>query len=261
MFPKELNKIVGDFIKFKSNMGLKLSLKKAKSIWGKEVLQISNSKYLEKGTKDIESEYVFSKLKIAKEHIKDLLVNDWVQFIGISGSIAAGFAKEDDDIDILIVVRDDCAWIYRGILKLRNLKSHFIRSKNDGENVKDLLCINFISEERGLQLESDIFNLHELMYLIPIYYKRYLRYIYKRNDWLKNDYYVQQSNFEQKDLSVKKVNSFIRILNILAYISQVFFMIISGHRPEIKRILHNYKNGRIEFFPSDYKKEILKKLK
>lgn len=242
-------------------MGLKLSLKKAKSIWGKEVLQISNSKYLERGTKDIESEYAFPKVNIAKEHIKDLLVNDWVQFIGISGSVAAGFAKEDDDIDILIVVRDGCAWIYRGILKLRNLKKNIIRSKNDGENVKDLLCINFISEERGIQLESDMFNFHELMYLIPIYKERYLRYIYKKNSWLRSDYYIQQSNFEKSDLSIKKVNLLVRILNILAYISQVFFMIISGHRPEIRRILHNYKVGRIEFFPSDYKKEILKKLK
>lgn len=260
MFTKEINKVVGDFIKFKSNMGLKLSLKKAQSIWGKTVTKFPNGKYLEKGTKDINSVYTLEKVRIAKKHIEDLLILDWVRFIGISGSVAAGFAKEDDDIDILIVVRDGCAWIYRGILTLRNIRKHFVRTNRDGKNVKDLLCLNFISEERGLELDSDIFNLHELMYLYPIYNERYLRYIFKRNLWLNTDYYVQKSNFEKGDLSFKRVNILILVTNYLAYIAQVLFMMISGHRPEISRIVGNYKKGRIEFFPSDYKVKIMKKL-
>ena len=100
---------------------------------------------------------------------KFLFLYNWVRFVGISGSVSAGFAKEDDDIDLVIVVRDGCAWIYRGILTLRNIKSHFMRTKRDGENVKDLFCINFVIEEKGLTLDSDIFNFHELMYLIPLH--------------------------------------------------------------------------------------------
>jgi predicted nucleotidyltransferase len=244
-------------------MGLNLTKSKAQDIWGKKVideLDIDICSLLVKGRKNKISKISEKKITIAKKKIKHLLISDWVIFVGISGSIAAGFAKEEDDIDIFIVVRNRCAWIYRGILTLRNIKEHFMRTKRDRENVKDLFCINFIVEERGLLLDSDIFNFHELMYLTPIYNERYLKHIYKRNNWLNTHYYTNQKLLNSRIKELPRVNIFWRVINRGAFILQILFMFISKHSPEIKRLFRNYKRGRIEFFPNEYKKEILKNI-
>ena len=261
MYRKKIDRIIKEFIKFRSNMGVKLTLKKARYIWGKErVSQLPKGIFNLLGKKiNLKQERVIlSKIRIAKRNMDILLVSDWVKFIGVSGSVAAGFAKEEDDIDLFIVVRNGSAWIYRGIIRLRNLFKHVIRVKRDGENVKNLFCTNYIVEERGLSLERDIFNLHELMYMIPIYQKRYLSSIFSENRWLETEYLVDKGLFNSKRRVYRGVNIFIVILNYLAYLLQVLFMLISNHKPEIKRIQTNYSEGRIQFFPSDYKERILK---
>jgi len=263
MYKKELKEILNDLVRFKSNMGVRLSLKKVQYIWGKGALKEIEGdmlKRLEKGTKYEGSDIVKNKIYITKENLSFLLVLNWVQFVGISGSVSAGFAKEEDDIDLVIVVRNHSAWIYRGILTLRNLFNHVMRTGRDGNNVKDLFCINFILEERGLTLDSDMFNFHELMYLIPVYNERYLNYIYKKNSWLRGEYLVNKELLSSREMGKKDINILVRLVNYGAYFSQVAFMIVSGHRPEILRILSNYKKGRIEFFPKDFKRDILGKL-
>jgi hypothetical protein len=261
MYRKELKEIIEELVLFKSNMGLKLSIKKLQYIWGKGIIKgldesILNT--LERGTKEESSNITQKKIEIANERVKSLLVSNWVRFVGISGSVAAGFTKEDDDIDLFIVVRDGSAWIYRGILTVRNIFNHIARTSRDGNTVKDLFCINFIVEERGLELESDIFNFHELMYLIPLYNERYLNHIYRKNRWLLTKYFINKELVVSRERELKRVNIFLRIINWLAYIAQILFMILSGHRPEIDRLLSNYKEGRIEFFPKEYKSEVMK---
>lgn len=263
MYKKEIEDIVNELVSFKSNMGLNLSIKKAQHIWGKSItkrLSMNTLKGLERGTKIENSKIIKEKIDIAKKNLNILIVFNWVRFIGISGSVAAGFAKNEDDIDIFIVVKDGCAWIYRGILTIRNLFNHVIRTKRNKEEVKDLLCINFIIEESGLELESDIFNFHELMYLVPIYNEKYLNYIYKSNPWLIKDYFVNKELLQSRERRSRGVNFIIKGLNLLAYLSQILFMLISGHSPQMRRLFKNYRRGRIEFFPSDYKKKVLRKL-
>ena len=260
MYKKELKEIIGELVLFKSNMGLKLSIRKLQYIWGKGIIKGLDEdvlKNLERGTKEESSNIALKKIGIANERVKFLLVSNWVRFIGISGSVAAGFTKEHDDIDLFIVVRDGSAWIYRGILTLRNIFNHITRTSRDGDTVKDLFCINFIVEERGLELESDIFNFHELMYLIPLYNERYLNHIYRKNTWLLTKYFINKELVVSREREIKRVNIFLRVINWFAYIAQILFMILSGHRPEIGRLLSNYRDGRIEFFPKDYKMEVM----
>lgn len=264
MYGKEVKSSIEGLIRFKSNMGLSLSIKKVQYIWGKGVIKDLPSdilKRLEKSTKVDKSQTIQEKIEIAERNINILHVFNWVRFIGISGSVSAGFAKDEDDIDLYIVVRDGCAWIYRGILTLKNIFIHVIRTKRDGENVKDLLCVNFVVEERGLTLDSDMFNFHELMYLIPIFNERYLNYIYSKNNWLIDDFFVNKDLLKSRERNKKGVNIIIKVVNFFAFITQIIFMYIAGHTPELKRLINNYKKGRIEFFPVDYKRNILKKFR
>jgi hypothetical protein len=233
-------------------MGAYLSKEKATYIWGKSVVKGLDLK------REIENRSVKEKISIAKSNMKILFIFDWVKFIGISGSVGALTSKRDDDIDVYIVVKDGCAWIYRGLVVVRNIFNHTVRTKGDRDRVSNLFCINYISEERGIFLEDDMFNFHELMYIYPLYGEKYLKYIYSCNRWLRDRFFVKKELFITRISKSKPVNILIRVINFGAYISQILFMYVAGHRPETGYIINDYKNGKIRFFPRDFKKKVLR---
>lgn len=260
MYKKELEENILRLISFRSNMGLSLSREKVKYIWDKDVkkkIPKSVLKRLDDRREYDNSKIIELKLDIAKKNLNILYVFNWVKFIGVSGSVAAGFAKQEDDIDVFIVVKNGCAWIYRGVLAVRNIFNHVIRTKRDGEHVQDLFCVNFIVEERGLLFDSDMFNFHELMYLIPVYNPKYLKKIYGKNIWLKEVYMIDRRLMKTQKEIDNDVNILFRFMNRCAFLLQLVYMLFTGHRPEIGRLFSNYSNGKIEFFPSYYKKRIL----
>jgi len=95
------------------------------------------------------------------------------------------------------------------------------------------------------------------MFLIPIFNEEYIKKIYSENKWLLKNYSVKKENLITRITYKKKANFVISILNRFAFLSQLFFMKISKHNPEIERLRKNNWAGRIEFFEYDYKKKIL----
>lgn len=229
---------------FRSLIGTDISEEDSKRIWGKTFPQMKRKRYNTNVTK---------KIKIAQDNISELLLGNLVKFIGISGSVGSCFAKEDDDIDVFVVVRNGSMWIYRGIIVFRNIFHNKIRAKRH-TNVKDKLCLNLIAEERGLSFDSDIFNFNELVYLKPIYNPGYLNYIYSKNRWLVEKYDIKEDLLFTKIKSQKRVSLIVRIMNTILYYLQLLFMQLSGHRPDFVRLSENAKKGRIEFFPKTFKR-------
>ena len=250
---EDMKKSVENLEKFKALMGASLKKDDVKRIWGKSFLRESKEKY-EQNTNEI----VKGKLEYAENIIKVLKIFNWVKFIGISGSVGAGFAKEEDDIDIFVVVKNGTAWMYRGLISLLNLFHNKIRAKRH-KIIKNKLCLNMICEERGLEFDSDMFNFHELMFLIPLYNEKYLNFIYSNNLWLRDSYSVKKDLLYTKIFKGRDANILIKFLNAIFYLLQISFMYISNHKPNVKRIRRNYKKGRIEFFEEDFKKEKLEK--
>jgi len=262
MYSNVVDRKIIKLIQFRRGMSMDLTYSKVRNIWGKRVIQdMSNDilNMLVRSGKEDRSSIVLNKIEIANRNISFFKVFNWVKYIGISGSIAAGFAKENDDIDIYIVVKDYTAWIYRGILTLKNIFKHVMRTNRDGENVKDLFCVNFISEERGLCIDNDIFNFHELMFNIPISEngEEYLKYIYKCNPWLIDEYMIKKDWVYTRIRREKKAGALLRFVNRSAYIAQIVFMVLASHRPELTNIVQLYKKGRIEFFSKDFKSRVL----
>lgn len=230
---------------FRSLFGMGITKEESLRIWGE-----AYSPALMKSV----NRCVDEKKKIAEKNISVLLVGDMVKFIGISGSVGSGFAEEEDDIDIFVVVTDGTMWLYRALVQVRNIFQKKIRIKGE-KVVKDKFCLNLIAEERGLAFDSDIFNFNELMYLIPIYNEKYINYIYSQNQWLMEKYGVMQENMITNIKPQKQANVFLRILNKLLYYFQLAYMKIANHRPDIKRIEDNSRKGRIEFFPKRFRKK------
>lgn len=247
------DKALSGLRKFRSKMGLGVSREQAKYIWGKSFVK-GNDQSFDEESRNVE---VVRKVEIAKNGMKYLRAFGLLRFVGISGSVGAGFAKEGDDIDVFLVVKNYTSWISRGIITLKNIFHHRIRRIRNGDVVKDKFCVNLICEERDLVFESDIFNFHELMYLIPIFNERYLNYIYSQNDWLRSDYGVKNELLMSRVFVSKRGNWLVKVINFKFFVLQLLFMIVSLHKPEIGRLWSNYKRGRIEFFPRDFKKEIM----
>ena len=198
------------------------------------------------------------KMQFARNYIQYLKVLNLIKFIGVSGSVAAGIAKEEDDIDFFVVVKNNTMWIYRGLMLLKSLFNRKFRRASDEHSgkTKDLICVNFIAEERGLKLDNDIFNLHELYYLKPIYNENYYETLLSANQWLKEWGGV----VVDRDYSLKKQNILLEAINLYFFLPQLLYTIISRHKIEFKRLIANYSKGRIEYFPSNYKQEKIKLL-
>lgn len=230
---------------FRSLFEMGITKEESLRIWGETYSPV---------LKKSENRYVTEKKKIAEKNISVLLMGNMVKFIGISGSVGSGFAKEEDDIDIFVVVTDGTMWLYRALVQARNIFQKKIRVKGE-KVVKDKFCLNLIAEERGLVFDSDIFNFNELMYLTPIYNEKYINYIYSQNQWLREKYGMIQENMITNIKPQKQANILLRMLNKLLYYFQLAYMKIANHRPDIKRIEDNSRKGRIEFFPKRFRKK------
>ncbi len=236
---------------FRSKMGLGVSREQAKYIWGKNFVKNENISFDD----EIRNVEIKRKIEIAKNEVKYLKSLGLLKFAGVSGSVAAGFAMEDDDIDVFVVVSNYTSWIYRGIITLKNLFHHRIRMMRNGDMVKDKFCVNLIREERDLRFDDDIFNFHELMYLIPIYNEKYLNFMYSQNGWLRSKYGVKGELLMSREFVSKHRGWVLRVVNFKFFVLQLLFMIISFHRPELGRLWSNYRRGRVEFFPGGFRKE------
>ena len=242
-----------NLLKFRVAMGISLSKDNVRYIWGRRYFKNMGKENIKK-LEENENKHIFEKIKIANKNISKLKVFKWVQFIGVSGSVAAGFTQEKDDIDVFVVVRNGTMWLYRAIVVFRNIFHNKIRAKRH-KNVKNKLCLNLICEERGLQFPNDIFNLHELIFLKSIYNKKYKRYILSKNKWLEKEFFVKKELLRSRVIPKKKAFFLVRIINYFAFLAQLIFMIVSKHNPDIKRLKENFRQGKIEFFEYDYKQE------
>jgi predicted nucleotidyltransferase len=238
-------------IVFRENMGSRLFLSSAERIFGKELVRNLDERIKRLLVSGKESAAVARKLEYARQNSSIFLIFDLVKFVGVSGSVAAGFAGEDDDIDIFIVVRNGTGWLYRGLLLLRNLFNRKIRmgggfSKRHtglGGRFKDKFCINLIVEERGLKFDEDIYN------------EKYLGQVLSKNTWI-SKYAGIVPKAGSSDTS--KEGFIWHILNAKFFIAQLIYRILMLHPTDLKEINRSYREGKIIFYPKDFRHEILK---
>ncbi|MFA6184681.1 MAG: hypothetical protein WCT51_04375 [Candidatus Shapirobacteria bacterium] len=97
--------------------------------------------------------------KISK-NFKDIL------FLGITGSVAAGYPKKNNDIDLIIITKISKLWVTR--LKLRFfIKTNKIPHRKFGEREKaDEFCFNLWLDEESLGLKKEKQNLKNAVDLI-----------------------------------------------------------------------------------------------
>jgi hypothetical protein len=246
---------------FRENMGSKLFLQEAERIFGVRSVAQLDEKIKRLLVSREENPVAQEKIRYAKANSGIFRIFDLVRFIGVSGSVAAGTAKEDDDIDVFVVVRDGTGWLYRGLLLIRNLFNRKIRMgggltrhEGAGGRFRDKFCINLIVEERGLAFDQDIFIFHELFHLVPVYNPDFLSTILSHNSWVSRygGHLTKQKEEKSHDSGV-----LLSVLNYIFFALQLLYRLIVLHPTNLRSILANYRKGKIIFYPDYFRGEIL----
>lgn len=118
------------------------------------------------------------------DHLHELGRSPMIKFVGISGSLAAYNPVRDRnnrlDIDIFLITRNQCLWLYNILRGIRNL---FPRSKQEPE-----LCVNYLMDESNLMITNrNFYTATEIRNLIPISGLDTYRTFLRVNNWA--DYY------------------------------------------------------------------------
>lgn len=244
MVTSSINQKITQLVLFRKNMGVKTPKEKVLFFWGDSFQSIQDIQDCKR------KRFLQKKIDIVKKNIPSILFLDWVKFIAITGSVAAGTAKEDDDIDVFIVVKNNRMWLYRAILTMRLGRRSLRRVW--GKPFKDKIDTNFICEERGLWFNTEsIFVLHELLFMIPVYNEKYYEKILNVNHKLLENFCIKR---KKEDIN-EKGNFFLRMLDKLAFAIQYIYMLAKGHKPNYKRLKRNNKKGWIAFFPENFRRE------
>lgn len=156
----------------------------------------------------------------------------WIQAIAVTGSLAVNNAKEDDDIDFLIVTTKHSLWISRLLVICIALFRHKRRSWGGEE--KNSWCFNMWLEEDQLGMPRRLHTLYggyEICQTRWIYDRNKIvsGAYYKLNRWvlryLKHFYHEVHSEVGKSAFHVKSVNLFTAFINYSAYLLQRIYMV------------------------------------
>ncbi|HEY4246486.1 MAG TPA: hypothetical protein VGM64_06485 [Lacunisphaera sp.] len=137
--------------------------------------------------------------------------NPLIKFVGISGSLAADNPTKDQnnqvDIDVFLVTRNQCVWLYNILRGLRNL---FPRRRQEPE-----LCVNYVVDESNLMIPNrNFYTATEIRNLIPISGFDAHRKFLQANNWVNYYYPGTAGTFEA--VAVMTANG---LLNKIFYFS------------------------------------------
>jgi hypothetical protein len=140
--------------------------------------------------KEVKNDNKYLKIKIDKaiylgkklaKRFEDILL------IGVTGSVAAEYPKNNEDIDLMIITKRASLWITRLLVTMWIWMNKVPHRKNRTKEKRDQFCLNLWLEEDSLVLPNNRRNLNNAMDLIlmkPVINKNevYGRFI-KENRW------------------------------------------------------------------------------
>ena len=193
----------------------------------------------------------FLKEKIKKaEQLADKISKNFkdILFLGITGSVAAGYPKKNNDIDLIIITKINKLWLVRLKLRFFVLINKIPHRKFGTKEKANEFCFNLWLDEKSLGLKKEKQNLKNAVDLILIkplinQNKTYENFLLV-NGWAKK--YVATGYSELVDRSLimdrrKKIkeNLVDKMINFLVFWSQFLYM---------KKKIKNEKVGLHEAF-------------
>jgi len=135
------------------------------------------------------NKYSKNKLKKAEGLVKKHLCRfKNILFVGVSGSVGAGGAKKNDDIDVLVITKKNRLWITRLFLNFYIRLKKVPHRRAGKKERKDEFCFNMWLDENSLELpefKRTKISKSDLMLLKPVLNKDeiYERFVGENKKW------------------------------------------------------------------------------
>jgi len=165
------------------------------SAYLKEHARQENGFFFLRGRDDLVGQRIRA-MKISEEKIKKLWRYRWL-FLGtpfvrgalVSGSIAGGWAREQSDIDLLVIAASGRVWSARFFL---TLWTSWLGIRRKGSRIKDRICLNHYLSIGTLSVPfPSLYNAQSYLHLVPFVNRgRAFERFFEANKWIKS-YFLQ----------------------------------------------------------------------
>uniref|UniRef100_A0A7C4TIM0 Polymerase nucleotidyl transferase domain-containing protein n=1 Tax=candidate division WWE3 bacterium TaxID=2053526 RepID=A0A7C4TIM0_UNCKA len=161
----------------------------------------------------------------AKKVTEMLAKIPWIQFVGLTGSIAALNADNDSDIDMIIITKRDRVWLTRGFLFLILKIMGELRTE---ESSKQKICPNIFIDESNLawpKNKRNVYTAHEVLMVRPLFDRdnTYLKFL-KANIWIKGYFGNLECDLEHTRTSGLERNVLFNLVEKIAMFLQKKYM-------------------------------------
>jgi len=232
-----LNEAIKDTIDYAAKFGSHVNKKEIEErlISKKQFSKEDIKKGIENlGCKSKKNNFYREKLNKALELANKIEINfKDILFLGVSGSVASGHPKKNDDIDILIITNSDRLWRTRLHLRWWIYKNRIPHRKYGKGSEKNQFCFNLWLDENKLLLPKDKQNLKnsvDLVLLKPLINKNktYEKFLLANNwakQWVATPYEkkIKDSRLLIHDSRIRQ-NNFDKVINYLYFWPQYWYM-------------------------------------
>lgn len=151
------------------------------------------------------------KWKKAIKIIKWLQIIPYLKMIAVSGSLALDNAKEQSDIDLLIVAKHKRIWTVRFLIIFF---LHFFGKRRHGKKTKNRACLNHYITDNSLEIKfPSLYNAQTYAHLVVILETEpgIFEKFYRANKWISSfiNTYPFGKNENQKTIRANKILRFI----------------------------------------------------
>lgn len=183
-----------------------------------------------------------------------------IDLVAITGSVAIDNAKVDDDIDLMIITKDNTLWLTRALIVIV-LK--IFGWRRGGGVIKDRICDNLYLDQSALLIpktKQNLYTAHEVLQIKPVIDRRQTyQHFVNSNSWTKNylanAYQFCSSSFSSPSPLSSRAQSRDPFSFILATINFFFFHLqYLFMKPKITN--ETITPHSAFFHPHDYSKEL-----
>lgn len=224
-----------------------------------------NEKILKERKKNLSE--VTKKMQIANKSAFYLSYIPTIYCIGISGGVAMGNVKPEDDIDFFIITKKHTLFVTRlwvlALLELLQLR----RGRNE-KNPANKICVNLLIEETALfwpAANQDLYTAHEIVQMKPLFERQemYTKFL-MANSWTKKflpnatnySAVIVGASWRRSYISLAIASFFLSLRPLEILIRKVQQFSINKYRTK-ETVLHNF----LAFHPYDYRSQSLRLLR
>jgi len=185
-------------------------------------------------------------------------------FIGITGGLAAGNVTQDDDIDLVIIVKKNTLFLSRFLI-LSVLESLGVRRFRNQKNTADTICVNLLFDETALawfENFQDIYTAREIAQIFPLFERNstYHRFL-AANSWihqfLPNLTYHRPVVSKMQEKGIAKFGTFF----VSNFLLETFFRLLQMSSMKKHQTRETITKHILAFHPIDYRVKTLRQLR